>query len=257
MKELRSSGVSLKSRLRSAINRLGYDCSRIKPEHAFHSNHTLRLTARMLEHLATLRLPLANRTVLEVGAGIGDYSTYFLDRGCQVTITDIREENLTYLRARFPAGNVQRLDLEAPIPLDDAPFDIVLCYGVLYHLSNPANALAYLAKNCKEILLLSTVVSFDNEATLTLVREDRTKFSQAFHGVGCIPARRWVFNQLQAHFPYVYVPTTQPNHEQFPLNWADPLDHAGLTRAIFIGSRQSLANELLSTTLIDRYNHHR
>jgi 16S rRNA A1518/A1519 N6-dimethyltransferase RsmA/KsgA/DIM1 with predicted DNA glycosylase/AP lyase activity len=48
--------------------------------HDFHSNHYLRMNQRRLEHLASLGLPLSGRTVLELGAGIGDLSTFFLDR---------------------------------------------------------------------------------------------------------------------------------------------------------------------------------
>ena len=37
-----------------------------------HSENYLRINGRRLEHLASLGLPLDGRTVLEVGAGLGD-----------------------------------------------------------------------------------------------------------------------------------------------------------------------------------------
>ena len=54
-------------------------------EGTFHSWHYLRHNARRLEHLASLQIPIRGKSVLEIGAGIGDHSSYYLDRGCTVT----------------------------------------------------------------------------------------------------------------------------------------------------------------------------
>src|ERR1700682_5619401 len=56
-------------------------------EQHFHSSSYLRHNASRQEHLATLGLDLNNKSVLEVGAGIGDHTTFFLDRGCEVLCT--------------------------------------------------------------------------------------------------------------------------------------------------------------------------
>src|SRR5882762_5851252 len=59
----------------------------------FHSLHYVRHNARRQEHLASLGLALQGRRVLEVGAGIGDHTTFFLDRGCSVLSVEPRLEN--------------------------------------------------------------------------------------------------------------------------------------------------------------------
>ena len=82
--------------------------------------------------------------VLEIGAGIGDHSHYYIDRGCRITITEARSENLQYLRNRYPDCNVQFLDMEHPTHVDGSPFDIVHCYGTLHHLGNPKQALEFI-----------------------------------------------------------------------------------------------------------------
>ena len=57
---------------------------------------------------------------------------------------------------------------------------------------------------------------------------------------------------MKALFPYVYIPITQPNHEEFPVDWRDPESHDGhLQRAVFIGSRERLELPQLSETLLD------
>ncbi len=218
---------------------------------SFHSNHYLRHTARRLEHLASLRIPVAGSSVLEIGAGIGDHSDYYIDRGCKITITDARPENIRYLRKRFSQENIQLLDMEKPHIIDGQPFDIVHCYGLLYHLSNPESALIY-ASNCTgKTLFLETCVSFGESDNINLLNEPRTCPTQAFSGTGCRPTRPWIFKQLQSLFEYVYIPLTQPNHEEFPLDWANPAKHkAGHSRAVFIASRERLDNEMLTTSLV-------
>lgn len=227
------------------------------PATVFHSPHYLRHNARRLEHLASLRIPVAGMSVLEVGAGIGDHSHYYIDRSCRITITEVRNENIYYLRQRYPDKRVLQLDMENPLPIERAPFDIVHCYGLLYHLSNPEQALAYLSKNTKETLFLETCVSFGDDKRLNLIQENQRNFSQAFSGEGCRPTRLWLFQQLQMLYEYVYLPFTQPNHEEFPLDWTAPEKHqASLQRAIFIASRKKIENDLLTQSLLSKQRKH-
>ena len=59
-------------------------------EKSFRGGHYQRHNARRQEHLASLQLDLAGKRVLEVGAGIGDHTTFFLDRECTVVATEPR-----------------------------------------------------------------------------------------------------------------------------------------------------------------------
>jgi hypothetical protein len=220
---------------------------------AFHGHHYLRHNARRQEHLASLGIPLAGASVLEVGAGIGDHSHYFVDRGCRMTITDARPENCRLLKERYPLVDVQRLDLEHPVALVSAPFDVVYCYGTLYHLSRPERAIRFLSESCSGTLLLETCVSFGDELIVNPTLENRRCPSQALSGTGCRPTRPWVMQELRKHFEFVYLPVTQPNHEEFPVDWTCPDRHAApLSRAVFVASRCRMDNPALSTELIPR-----
>jgi len=228
----------------------------------FHSLHYLRHNARRQEHLASLGLALEGRRVLEVGAGIGDHTTFFLDRGCTVLSVEPRLENCNLFAAamqeRFRLGygkTTQCRLIRGDIAYMDASFEdkfeIVYCYGLLYHLADPDVALAALARRCTDLLLLETCVSFGDEEAVNPVGEQQGDPSQAFHGTGCRPTRPWLFNRLKALFPHVYAPLTQPAHEEFPLDWtASP--PKGLTRAVFIAARRPLDNPLLLDRLPDR-----
>ena len=77
----------------------------------FTNDEYQRHNRRRQEHLASLALPLVNKTVLEVGAGIGDHTSFFLDRQCRVTVTDALDENLDYVRSRFPSVESRVMDL--------------------------------------------------------------------------------------------------------------------------------------------------
>jgi SAM-dependent methyltransferase len=210
-----------------------------------------RHNRRRQEHLATLGLPLAGCSVLEVGAGIGDHTSFFLDRGCRVTSTDARDSNVAYIRERFPsvvAATFDVEDLDAPAP---GVHDVVYCYGLLYHLADPDLALRRLATLTGRMLLLETCVSFGEGEHLHPLVEDTSNPTQSARGTGCRPTRSWVFNALRRRLPFAYATRTQPWHEEFPLDWtaAPPVSSTGLYRAVFVASREALGSASLVASL--------
>lgn len=238
---------------RRMLQKTGFDIIRASnaPLANFHSNHYLRHNARRLEHLASLRIPVAGLSVLEVGAGIGDHSHYYIDRGCDITITEARQQNLEILKTRYPTHAVKFLDADNPSSIAGAPFDLIHCYGLLYHLGHPEEALEFFGRNARKMLFLETCVSFGEEDCVNLTKESRSNPTQAFSGTGCRPTRTWLYNKLRHLFKYVYLPITQPCHEEFPLDWAAPEKHSlGLQRAIFIASHEKLESDLLTRSLI-------
>jgi hypothetical protein len=248
--------TTLANRLRGLLRGPGQAPEAAANVAEFHTHHYLRHNARRLEHLASFGIPVAGASVLEVGAGIGDHTHYYLDRGCRVTITEARRENLQILMQRYPGHDVQFMDMEQPYAIEGAPFDVVHCYGLLYHLKNPLEALDYLGQNCRRLLLLETCVSFGVDSLL--VRENQADPTQAYSGIGSRLSRNDIFDRLRGLFEFVYVPLTQPNHEEFPLDWTAPEQHPAkmLSRAVFIASREQLDNPLLVTSLPDRQTRH-
>jgi hypothetical protein len=222
----------------------------------FHSVSYLRHNARRLEHLASLNLPIRNRTVLELGAGVGDHTSFFLDRGCSVTCVEPRGENCTLLASlmherkakgyaaasRCRILRADAISFEAVVP---ESFDVVHAYGLLYHTDDPAVVLAAIARKCMGLLLLETCVAFGSNEAINPVPERAHIPSQSVTGKGCRPTRPWIFRRLIELFGFAYMPSTQPAHEDFPLDWtgSQPTDREA--RAVFIGSRRQLDNPLL------------
>lgn len=223
----------------------------------FHSDNYLRHNARRLEHLSSLNIMVHGQDVLEVGAGVGDHSTYYIDRGCNIHITDARPENIKILNKRFPKHSIGLLDMENLSALPQESYDIVHCYGLLYHLGNPKEALTYLSNYTRRYLFLETCVSFGDGLEINLVEEPKENPSQAFSGTGCRPTRPWLHQTLNQLFEYVYIPETQPNHAEFPTNWAQSgEEHVGNARAVFIASREKLELDTLTTELLMQQTHH-
>lgn len=80
----------------------------------------------------------AQCSVLEIGAGTGEFSISALEMGASLVATDISESSLEVLRRRLgdPANLETRVaDMEA-LPFDDERFDVVLCAGSLSYGDN-------------------------------------------------------------------------------------------------------------------------
>lgn len=241
-----------------SVRAIAYLRKRVRPPSpasVFWSPAYMRHTQRRQEHLASLGLSLSGYSVLEVGAGIGDHTSFFLDRGCTVTITDGRPSNLGYIQRRFPERQARLLDLEDPDPRIET-VDAVYCYGTLYHLGRPAEAVEYLAARCRQVMLVETCVSMAHDNSFNPEVEDARNVSQATSGLGCRPTRRWVWTELARRFPYVYATTTQPWHDEFPLDWSlEPIGDM-LTRAVFVASRNPIDSPFLTTELPVRQTRH-
>jgi len=217
---------------------------------AFHSHFYQRHNRRRQEHLASLGLDLTRCSVLEVGAAIGDHTDFFLDRGCAVMSTEARPESVELLRARFPEADypnvrVRLLDLDHPDAAFTERFKIVYCYGTLYHLGRPAEAIEYMAGHCDDLLLMETRVSFGEGEAVNPCEESPINPVQSVWGTGCRPTREWVYRQLCRHFAYVYMPRTQPSHEEFPTDWTTPPPPDLRIRSIFVASRRPLDSDQL------------
>jgi SAM-dependent methyltransferase len=228
------------------------------PTH-FDSLRYQRMNMRRLEHLAALMLPLEGRTVLELGAGVGDLTSFFLDRACTVTSVEPRPENVAPFRKRYtgedaiwPASRLTILQGDIRNLADDpriAVHQVVFCYGLLYHLDDPVKAIADMASRCAETLLLETSVSDRDDDWISFNKEDAQNVTNSVTGRGCLPTRRWVLNRLREHFAHVYWPTAQPEHDQFRLDRPDGPERKRRSRAVFVASRTPLAGPLLAHDL--------
>lgn len=109
----------------------------------FDEDSRLSSKASRVEFLTTVRqiekYLKPNMKILDLGAGTGEYSLYFAEKGYNVTsvelvhkhVESIKEKKKTYMNLDVFQGNA--LDLSK---FSDSSFDIVLCFGPLYHLED-------------------------------------------------------------------------------------------------------------------------
>ena len=107
-----------------------------------------------------------NKSVLDVGCWDGYFSFESEKKGANEVISLDNPNyrwggmggydflhNYYSSKAKFVTGNVYKLKDS----LNDKKFDIVLCYGVLYHLSDPLLALKNLFEVCSDSLILEGI----------------------------------------------------------------------------------------------------
>lgn len=219
----------------------------------FYSDHYRRHNEARLQHLESLGLPLRGRSVLEVGSGPGHHTWFYAVRGCEITATDARPECLAEIRKHFPSVKTALVNMNDPDPLLTlGTFDIVHCYGLLYHLEDPARAIAALSRVCSDSLLLETCVTPGSGSAINLTEEIGSDYTQSVTNVGCRPTRQWLFDELKKHFGFVYQTRTQPDHEEFPVDWTSVDENHGLVRIVTVSSRQPIDNDRLSAAVLDQ-----
>jgi SAM-dependent methyltransferase len=218
----------------------------------FYSAHYQAHNHARLTHLASLGLPLDARRVLEVGCGPGDHTGFYLERGCTVFSIDARPACIDALRARYPQVGNAVVDMNAPGAFNGlGQFDVVHCYGLLYHLEDPLTGIASMASVTSDLLLLESCVSARRSEDVYPAGELAEDFTQSIRGRGCRPTRQWLFKSLKQFFPFVYQTRTQPNHQEFPTEWSTASDEQGLMRVVLVASRSVLERPLLSPSLLE------
>lgn len=196
-----------------------------------------------LAHLDSLALDLAGKTVLDVGAGVGDLTGFFLQKGCSVTCAEGRRENVDVLERRFPGvpAHLANVEMDSLRPL--GTFEIVFGYGLLYHLESPVAALRNMAAVCGGIMLLETMICDFDGPVMRLV-DETFQYSQALDGIGCRPSPSFItLALLRVGFPHVYAPKQPPEHPHFRFPWRNDLEFRRNKiplRAIFVASRTPL-----------------
>lgn len=133
--------------------------------------------------------------ILEVGAGIGHIGDVFValepEYGFRVTSSDGRPEHVERMRERGREAMVLDLDTDDLSAVGE--FDLVLAFGVLYHLADPERFLRGCARIAGALVLESCVADLPG-AELVTVRESQGPLSgdQALAGTGCRPSPAWV-----------------------------------------------------------------
>lgn len=188
---------------------------------SFINSEALSINNARLESLAKLPLIFQNKSVLEIGAGPGLLTDFFLRRGAGVTVTDGRIENIRIAEKIVEStsesfAQIKMLDLENLDSISDqlrsSNYDLIFAFGILYHLSQPERVINELSKRCNSMFLLETIVSsYDGDSSIV---DERPDFNQAINGRGSRLSFLSYLSFLEENFDFVYFPE-QPIHQEY------------------------------------------
>lgn len=119
------------------------------------------------------------KRILEVGAGHGENGKALIAKGADVLFTDGRQLFVDFLKEE--GMNAQVLDLDGPWILNDK-FDLIIHWGVLYHLDKWRESLTSALEHAP-LICLETVVSMSEEPSFELKKKE-DGYDQALHGTG-------------------------------------------------------------------------
>ena len=131
------------------------------------------------------------KSILEVGCGEGDLGQYLVRLGSHVASCDARASNIKRLKRKYPTREAFVINLDR----DRLPtgYDATLCFGILYHLSNPEWFLSQLET---PIIFVETIVTDSLESVCPFVDEDVSLIDASASGKACRPSAAWIISHL-------------------------------------------------------------
>lgn len=206
----------------------------------FNDDSAAAINRARMDFVRGLGLPLNGARVLDVGAGVGHFANLYESLGAEVTAIEGRPTNLDEMRSRYPRihshlGDIQSMDVSAL-----GTFDVVHCFGLLYHLDSPVAALRRMESLCRGVLLLETIVA-DAAQPVMVLADETFAVNQALAGLGCRPSPSFITLALsRVGFRYVYAAASPPEHADFRFEWRNTFETSRdghNLRCIFVASR--------------------
>lgn len=140
------------------------------------------------------------KTMLELGAGVGDVGGLFEQFGCKVTSVEGREENIAEGRALYPDRTWVKMDFDQEVLTDKVTdqFDYALCWGLLYHIKDPSRLIQEMKQLSRTLLVSTIVVDSDHPTKFEHVNEITDPDSRDQHMPGS-KGSRFSYKWLELH----------------------------------------------------------
>jgi len=154
--------------------------------------------------LAQLKEPLQLRTAIDVGCGLGYFAALLKSLGFEVSAVDGRQQNVEEASRRNPDIEFSCCDAQSSELPKKGKFDLVFCFGLLYHLENPFLTIRYLRQMTKNLLLVEGVIYPGADPIMGLVDEGLTE-DQGLNHVAFYPTESCLVKMLyRSGFSHVY-----------------------------------------------------
>jgi hypothetical protein len=133
-----------------------------------------------------------SKMLLELGCGHADIGNMFYELGAIVTSSDARKEHLEIVKQKYPYINTFLLDCDKYCI--NEKYDIIVHWGLLYHLNEIKSHLENVSQKC-DVLLLETEVS-DTDDEQFYISTNENGYDQAYNNIGIRPSQFYVEDLL-------------------------------------------------------------
>jgi protein-L-isoaspartate O-methyltransferase len=140
-----------------------------------------------IEHFKDLR-------ILELGAGLCEIGAFFAELGAKVTCLEGRKEQVDIAKLKhrnIPNLRIEVCDLEGDFS-NFGKFDLILHFGLLYHLKNVDENLRSCFGMADEIVLETVVCDSDDPHMLVTMPGRAEVIEESPHGHACRPSPAYV-----------------------------------------------------------------
>ena len=158
-------------------------------------NHYINWRASRMNGIKKFISPeyFKSKKLLELGCGYADIGNMFYELGANVTSSDGRKEHLDVVKNRYPYINTLLIDCDN-FSIEDK-YDIILHWGLLYHLKEIEIHLEKVSQKC-DILLLETEVS-DSDDKNFYISTNEEGHDQALNNMGIRPSQYYIEKILE------------------------------------------------------------
>lgn len=162
-----------------------------------------------------LKKVLQISTALDVGCGLGFFAQILSENELKVLGIDGRQVNVNEARHRYPALKFEARDIDDSSTAGLGAFDLVLCFGLLYHLENPLRAVRHLRALSGKVLLLESMCLASDEP-FALLRDEHGTDDQSLTRLAFYPSEGCIVKMLYGSgFSFVYRVSPLPDHDDF------------------------------------------
>jgi hypothetical protein len=157
-----------------------------------------------------------SKTLLELGCGHADIGNMFYELGSIVTSSDVRKEHLDVVTQKYP--NIKTLLFDGDKDSINDKYDIILHWGLLYHLKEIEIHLKNVSEKCDVLLLETEVSDSDDKEFYQLI--DENDYDQAYNKIGIRPSPSYVEYLLEKNgFQFKLVKDPILNSEIHRYDW--------------------------------------
>jgi len=157
-----------------------------------------------------------SKKILEVGCGYADIGNEFYKLGGVVSSSDARQEHIDIVKDRYP--HINALIIDGDKDTISEHYDIIVHWGLLYHLNEIDKHLENISRNC-DVLLLETEVADSDDPTF-YIKTNELGMDQAFNFVGIRPSPTYIEKILHKNgFQYKLIDDSILNSDYHTYDW--------------------------------------